>query len=96
MSASLTLPLVEDFQRQQKFLAELFLALAEIGLRRQHADGVAGVAGAAVIGLAAEDREHDGGVDAELPLDGVERRRDTDRRACGPARRAASIVGSFR
>ena len=60
MSASLISPLLEDFQRQQKFVAEFVLALAEIGLRRQHADGAVGVAGAAVIGLAAEDREHDG------------------------------------
>ena len=66
MSASVTLPLVEDFQRQQKFLAEFVLALAEIGLRRQHADGVVGVGGAAVIGLAAEDREHDRRRHAEL------------------------------
>ena len=70
----LDVALVEHLERQQKFVAEFFPALAVIGLRRQHADGVAAVAGAAVIGLAAEDRQHDGRRHAELPLDRGERR----------------------
>ena len=69
----LDLALVEDFQRLQKFVEEFFLALAEIGLRRQHADGVALVAGAAVIGFAAEDGEHNGWRHAELLFDRRER-----------------------
>ncbi len=73
MSASLTCALVQDFQRLQKFVEEFFLALAEIGLRRQHADGVALVAGAAVIGFAAEDGEHNGRRHAELLFDCPER-----------------------
>ena len=68
------LSVLSDFQRQQEFLAEFVLALAQIGLRRQHADRAARILGAAVIGFAAEDREHDGRIDAELPLDGAERR----------------------
>ena len=70
----LDVALLQHLERQQKFVAELVLALAVIGLRRQHADGVVGVAGAAVVGLAAEDRQHHGRRDAELPLDRGERR----------------------
>ena len=70
----LDVALVQHLERQQKFVAEFVLALAVIGLRRQHADGVVGVAGAAVVGLAAEDRQHHGRRDAELPLDRGQRR----------------------
>ena len=83
----LDLPLVEDFQRLQKFVEEFFLALAEIGLRRQHADGVVLVAGAAVVGFAAEDGEQNGRRHAELLFDCRRACRDTDRTACGLARR---------
>ena len=69
----LDLSLVQDFQRLQELVEELFLALAEIGLRRQHADGVALVAGLAVIGFAAEDGEHHGWRHAELLFDCRER-----------------------
>ena len=69
----LDLSLVQNFQRLQELVEEFFLALAEIGLRRQHADGVALVAGATVIGFAAEDGEHDGWRHAELLFDCRER-----------------------
>ena len=65
---------VEDFQRQQEFVAELVLAPAKIGLRGQHPDGAALVDGAAVIGFAAEDRQHNCRRHAELAFDRVERR----------------------
>jgi hypothetical protein len=64
----------QHFQRQQEFLAEFLLALAEIGLRRQDANGVVGIARAAVIGLAAEDREQHCRRNAELALDRGQRR----------------------
>ena len=68
------LSLLQDFQRQQKLVEELLLALAGIGLCCQHADGIALVGLAAVIGLAAEDREQNRRRRAELLLDGGERR----------------------
>ena len=66
--------LLENLEREQKLLAELVLALAEIALRRQHADRVVGIGCAAEIGLATVDGEHDGRIDAELLLDLGERR----------------------
>ena len=61
--------ILQHLEREQKFSAEFILALAEIGLCRQHADGVARVVRTAIIGLASKDREQDGRRDAELTLD---------------------------
>ncbi len=60
---------VQHFEREQELAAEFVLALAEIGLRRQHANGVVRQCIAAVVGLTPKDREHDGRIDAELALD---------------------------
>ena len=84
----LDLALVEDFQR----VAEIPRGTCPCACRDRPASPARGwrcgvSRGAAVIGFAAEDREHDGGIDAELPLDGGERARDIGRAACGPARR---------
>ena len=61
--------LAEDLQRQDELGAILILAPADIGLRRQHAQRVVRQRVAAVIGLAAPDREHDGGGHAEALFD---------------------------
>jgi len=58
----------------QEFVAEEILAFADIGLRRQHADGILARGLAAVIGLARPDRQHDIAGHAELALDARERR----------------------
>ena len=73
MAARAILPVVEDFQRQQEFLREFVLALAVISLRRQHLDGVVRIGDVAVIGLTAENGEHDARRHAEFPLDRGER-----------------------
>ena len=64
---------LQHLQRGEEFAAEHVLAPADIGLRRQHADGVVRQLVAAVVGLAAPDRQHDRGLHAELPLDRIER-----------------------
>ena len=68
------MPLVDDLEREQEFLAEFFLALADIGLRREHPHGVVGQLVGAVGGLARPDREHHIRRHAELALDPGERR----------------------
>ena len=64
---------LQHFQRVQEFVSEEILALADIGLRRQHADGVERQLVAAVIGLARPDRQHDIAGHAELFLDARQR-----------------------
>ena len=51
--------LAEDLQREDELAAILILAAADIGLRRQHAQRVVRQRVAAVVGLAAPDRQHD-------------------------------------
>ena len=84
------------FSASEKFLAELFLALAEIGLRRQHADRVVRVGGAAVIGFAAEDREQDAPAARRIAA----RSRSSGARYCAsslrPCTASCSIAGSLR
>ena len=90
MSASLTCAVLEDFQRQQKFVAEFFLALAEIGLRRQHADGVARVARRGRNRFRGRrSRARRSAVTPNCRSMAVERRAILIVIACGPARRAA-------
>ena len=66
--------LLQDFQRQQEFLPEHVLAAAEIGLRRQHLDGVMRQLEISEIGLASPDRDHHGRRHAEALLDRGKRR----------------------
>ncbi len=65
---------LQHLEREQEFLPELFLAAAEIGLRRQHADRVVRKLGVAVTGLASPDRQHHRARDAEVLLDRRKRR----------------------
>ncbi len=64
---------LQHLQRGEEFVAEEILALAGVGLRRQHADGVEPVMFAAVVGLARPDRQHDVARHAELFFDARER-----------------------
>src|SRR5450759_1697561 len=64
---------LQHFQRVQEFVAEEILALTDIGLRRQHADGVVRLFFAAVIGLAPPDRQHHIARHAERFLDARQR-----------------------
>ena len=60
---------LQHLQGMQEFISEEILALADIGLRRQHADGVGRQPISAIIGFARPDREHDIAGDAEFLLD---------------------------
>ena len=66
---------LQDFQRRQKFLAEIIAAAADASERRGRADDGAGAAERAVIRFDAPDRRDDGAVDAVGPLDSGEGRR---------------------
>ena len=68
------LAVAEHLQRQDELVAILILAAADIGLRRQHAHRVVRQRVAAVIGLAAPDREHDGRRHAEALFDPLKAR----------------------
>ena len=64
---------LQHLQRMQEFIVEEFLALADIGLCRQHADGVIGQLIAAIVGFARPDRQHDTSGHAEFFLDARQR-----------------------
>ena len=66
--------LLQHLERKQELLAEHVLAPPVIGLRRQHRDRILGQLIAAKGGLAAPDREQHIARDAELLLDGAQRR----------------------
>ena len=64
---------LQHFQRVQEFVAEKILALADIGLRRQHAQRIVRLPFGAVIGLARPDRQHHIAGHAEHLLDARQR-----------------------
>jgi hypothetical protein len=64
--------LAENLKGQNELVAIGVLATADIGLGRQHANGVIGQLVAAVVCLATPDREHDGGGHAETAFDVVQ------------------------
>ena len=65
--------LTEDLQRENELAPVLLLAAADIGLRRHHAQRVVRQPVAAIVRLAAPDREHDAGRNAKTLFDFVQR-----------------------
>ena len=85
----LDVPLLQDFQRGEEFVAEHVLAPPDVGLRRQHADRVVRQLVAAERGLAAPDRQDHLRRHAVALLDRRRASRDAGPRASCPAPRAA-------